>query len=177
MRNPGLVFEICSRRNVCANFCLSKRKAALTLCGAKLVRRFFFSGASAFSRGKFHISVQHASKFMFPSYKVRSWLEEHIDIQDACPFFKHAGSIARRRTCLRSAQKAITFFQRSMLEPCNTLAGNLFAHGVHKSKWLGKCVFKLKKCFVVRKLLHRKVWKVPFFSPKTAMWPMLYDCR
>ena len=53
-----------------------------------------------------------------------------------------------------------------MLEPCNTLAGNLFAHGVHKSKWFGKCVFKLKKCFVVRKLLHRKVWKVLFFRPK-----------
>ncbi len=53
-----------------------------------------------------------------------------------------------------------------MLEPGSSLAGNLFAHGVHKSKWFGKCVFNLKKWFVVRKLLHRKVWKVLFFHPK-----------
>ncbi len=177
MRNPGLVFEICWRRNFCANFYLSKRKAALTLCGAKLVRRFFFSGASGFSRGKFHISVQHASKFMSLSYKVRSWQEEPIHYQDACPFLKDAGSIARRRTCLGFAQKSITFFQRSMLEPCNTLTGNLSAHVIYTSNWFLTCAFRLKKDVVVRKLLHRKVWKVPFFRLRRKEGGQCGSCR
>ena len=45
-------------------------------------------------------------------------------------------------------------------EPCNICAGNRTAHGVHNSKWFGKCAFRLKKGAVVRKLLHRKVGKV-----------------
>ena len=51
-------------------------------------------------------------------------------------------------------------------EPCNILAGNCSAHGVHNSKWFGKCAFILKKGAVVRKLLHRKVGKVP----KSRCW-------
>ena len=48
-----------------------------------------------------------------------------------------------------------------LVEPWNILAGNLPAHGVHNSKWFRMCAFRLKKCVVVGKLLHRKVWKVP----------------
>ena len=66
----------------------------------------------------------------------------------------------------RFCSKSITFFQRSMLEPCNTLAVNLSARDIHNSKWFGKWAFRLKKDVVVRKLLHRKVWKVLFFRPK-----------
>jgi hypothetical protein len=48
-----------------------------------------------------------------------------------------------------------------LVEPCDILTGNLSAHGVHNSKWFGMCAFRLKKGAVVRKLLHRKVGKVP----------------
>jgi hypothetical protein len=53
-----------------------------------------------------------------------------------------------------------------LLEPCNMLAGNRSTHGVNNSKWTGKCAFRLKKGVVVRKLLHRKVGKVP----KNGWW-------
>jgi hypothetical protein len=53
-----------------------------------------------------------------------------------------------------------------LLEPCITFVGNCSAHGDNNSKWFGKCAFKLKKDAVVRKLLHRKVGKVP----KSGCW-------
>ena len=53
-----------------------------------------------------------------------------------------------------------------MLEPCNTLTGNLSARGIHNSNCFIKCAFRLKKGAAVRELLLRKVWKVPFFRPK-----------
>jgi hypothetical protein len=46
-------------------------------------------------------------------------------------------------------------------ESCNIFVGNRSAHGVYNSKWFGMCAFRLKKGAVVRKLLHRKVGKVP----------------
>ena len=133
---------------------------------AKWGRRFFFSGASAFPRGKFNISVQHASKFIPFSRKVRSWWEETIHGHKAYLILKHAATTARRRTCVSFAQKSSTFFMGGLVEPCNILAGNCSAHGVNNSKWFGKCAFILKKGAVVRKLLHRKVGKVP----KSGCW-------
>ena len=133
---------------------------------AKWSRRFFFFGASAFPRGKFNISVQHASKFILFGRKVRSWWEETIHGHKAYLILKHAATTARRRTCVSFAQKSSTFFMGGLVEPCDILAGNLSAHGVYNSKWFGMCAFRLKKCAVVRKLLHRKVGKVP----KSGCW-------
>jgi hypothetical protein len=61
---------------------------------AKWGRRFFFSGATAFPRGKFNISVQDSSKFILFSRKWRSWQEETIHYHKAYPFFNHAATIA-----------------------------------------------------------------------------------
>ena len=129
-------------------------------------RRFFFSGATAFPRGKFNISVQDSSKFILFSRKWRSWEEETIHYHKAYPFLNQAATIARRRTCVSFAQKATTFFMGGLLEPCNILPGNCSAHGVNNSKRFGKCAFRLKKGAVVRKLLHHKVEKVP----KNGWW-------
>ena len=129
-------------------------------------RRFFFSGATAFPRGKFNISVQDAPKFILFSRKWRSWEEETIHYHKAYPFLNHAATIARRRTCVSFAQKATTFFMGGLLEPCNILPGNCSAHGVNNSNRWGKCAFRLKKGAVVRKLLHHKVGKVP----KNGWW-------
>ena len=133
---------------------------------AKWGRRFFFSGATSFPRGNFYISVQDAPKLILFSTKVRSWWEETIHGHNAYPFFDHAATTARRRTCVSLAPKSTTFFMGGLLEPCNILPGNCSTHGVNNSKRFGKCAFRLKKGAVVRKLLHHKVGKVP----KNGWW-------
>ena len=64
-----------------------------------------------------------------------------------------------------------------MLDPCNTLTGNLSARGIHNSNCFIKCAFRLKKGAAVRELLLRKVWKVPFFRLRRKEGGQCSSCR